>query len=110
MKFIEDDRAQVGEGAIVLQPAQEDALGHVADTGAQAGLVIEANLVTDLGAERAPPFPGYARRHGPRRHATGLEHDNLLAGGQSGIQQHLRDLSGLAGAGGRYQDQPVAGM
>src|ERR1017187_8133647 len=107
MKLIEDHHAHVGKQAIVLQPAQEDALGHVADACAQAGLVIEANLVTDFRAELAPPFPGNPCRNRPRRDPAGLQHHDLLVPSQPSIQQQLGDLGSFAGAGRSHQHQPI---
>ena len=71
-------------------------------------MVIEANLVTNLRAQANPAFPRYAGRHGASSDAAGLKDYNLFLAGQPGIQKHLGDLSGLAGTGGRYQNEAVA--
>ena len=96
MEFIEENDAHIGKRPVLLQPAQQNAFGHVADASAEAGLVVETNLVANFGPEGAPAFPGYPRGNRTRRHAPRLQHNNFLVPGQAGIEQHLRHLCGLA--------------
>ena len=110
MKLVEEDDPHVRERAVLLQPAEQNAFGHITDARAEAGSILETDLVTDLRAERAPALPGHARGHRPRRHSTRLQHDNFLFPGQPSIQQHLRHLGRLAGAGRRDQNQAIARM
>ena len=109
MEFVEQHHPDVRQLSVVLQPAEEDSLGDVADACAEAGLVVKADLVADLAADRAASLPGHARGHRPGGYPARLEHHDLLVPGQSRIQQHLRHLGGLARAGGRHQHQPVPG-
>ena len=108
VKLIEEQHADIAQGGVILQPAKQNTFGHEADPGSQTRLVIEANLVTDLLAKLAVAFPSHPRRDGSRGNATRLEHDNFSRPGKSGIENHLRNLRGLARAGGRDQHQAIA--
>ena len=107
MEFIEQHHAHVGQRAVILQPAEQNSLGHETDARAQARLVIEPNLVAHLPTELALAFPGHARRHRAGGDATRLQHDDLLRPGQPRVEEHLRHLRRLAGAGRRDEDKPV---
>jgi len=109
MKLIEDHGPDVGQRAIILKPAQQDAFGDEADAGADAGVVVEADLIADLSAEFALALPGHAGGHGAGGgDASGLEHHDHLVAHDPRIQQHLRHLRGLARARGRNEHQAIA--
>ncbi len=113
VKFIENHDRDVAQAGVVLKPAQQNALGDKTDAGAEAGAVVEADLVADLRAQRAAPLPGHAGGDGAGGDAAGLE-DNDAAGagrargGTGGIvEEHLGDLGGFAGAGGSDEDEAI---
>ena len=119
MELVEQDHGHVGERRIVLEPSQQNTFGDETDARAQAGLVVETNLVADFTAEPAGAFPSHARRHRAGCHTAGLEDDDLLGKrvasgewrgrvGQAGVEQHLRHLRGLARARRGHEHQPVA--
>ena len=83
VKFIEDDHGDAVKAGVVLEPAQENALGDKTDAGAEAGAVVEADLVADLGAERAVALPGHAGGDGAGGDAAGLEDDDAVAAGSA---------------------------
>src|SRR5206468_13037593 len=85
VKFIEEDDTDIADGAIILQPAQQYAFGHKTDAGAEAGLIIEANLVTDFCAEFHAALPRHARRDSAGGDAAWLKHNDLLLASQTRI-------------------------
>ena len=109
MELVEEDNAHLRQLGIVLQPAQQNAFGHITDARAEAGLVIEPNLVAYLPAKLHAAFPRHPRRHRPRRHPPRLQHHDLLISGQPRIQQHLRNLGSFARTSWRDQHEPVVG-
>ncbi len=109
VEFVKEDDADVGERAVVLEPAEEDALGDKADARAEGGLVVETDLIADFCAEFDLAFPGDAGGDGAGGNTAGLKNDNLARAGEIGVEQHLGNLRGLAGAGGGDEDEAVAG-
>jgi hypothetical protein len=110
VEFIEEDGSDFGESAVVLEPAEEDALGDKDDAGGVAGAVVEANLIADLSAEFHLPLRRDSGSHGTGRDASGLEDDDYLVSRKPGIEEHLWDLRGLARAGGGDEDETVSGF
>ena len=108
VELVEEEHAHVGQRAVVLEPAQQDAFGHETDARAESGLVVETDLVADFPAEFDITLPGDTRSHRAGSDAARLQHDDLLLPGEAGIEQHLRHLRGLAGAGRRDQHEAVA--
>jgi hypothetical protein len=108
VELVEEDSGNFGERTVILEPTKQNAFGHITDAGSQAGLVVEPDLVADFGAEGAMAFPGHARSNGSSRDTTRLEDNDFLVSGQPGIEEHLRHLGGLAGTGGRNQDEAIA--
>ena len=110
MELIKDHRANLRQSAIILQPAQQDALCDKADARTDACVVIKANLIAHLRAQLAPALRGHTCRHGACRHATRLQHHDHLVSRHARIQQHLRYLCRLARARRSHQHQPVAAL
>ena len=108
VKFVEQDDANIGERSIILQPAQKNSFRHKTDARAQTGLVIETNLITHFAAEFALAFPRDTRGDSSRRDTTRLQNDNLLFTGETGVEQHLRNLCGFAGTGWRDEYKTIA--
>ena len=67
------------------------------------GALVEADLVADLVAEAGAALAGHPRRRQACREPPRLEHDDLAAAGQPGVEQRARDPGGLAGARRRHQ-------
>ena len=112
MKFIEEDDRGIPEIAIVLQPAEKNALRDEANARSQTGLIVEPNLVADLLPKLDLPFPGDARGDRAGGDAARLKHHDSLrlcgVAGQSGVEQHLRHLGGFPGPGGRDENHAIA--
>src|SRR5712692_2654777 len=108
VKFVEQYHLDLRQRPIILQPAQEDAFGDETDARAQAGYIVEANLIAHFRAQPAIPFPSDPRGDRPGRDATRLQHDDFLFRRQPGVQKHLRDLRGLARAGRSDQHEAIA--
>ena len=110
MELIEDHGTDVGQRAVILEPAQQDAFGDKTDAGADAGVIVEADLIADLRAEFSLALPGDAGGHGAGGDAAGLQHHDHLVARDPRIEQHLRHLRGLARARGRDEHQAIAGL
>ena len=108
VKLVEDHRADIRQRAIILQPAQQDALGEKANAGADARVIIEPDLIPDLRAQLPLTLPSYARRHRASGDAPRLQNDDHLVSRDPRIQQHLRNLRGLARARWRDEHQPIS--
>src|SRR4051812_7888049 len=107
MKLIKKNYSNIGQRAIILQPAQENSLCNETDARAQAGLVIEPDLVTDFSSETNLSFRCDASGHGAGGDPPWLQHDDLFFTGEACIQKHLGNLRGFAGAGGRDQHESI---
>lgn len=107
VEFIEEDDADVAERAVILQPTEEDAFGDKTDAGAEAGLIIEADLVSDFLSKRGVAFPSDTGGHGAGGDAAWLEHHDFFGACETGVQDHLGDLGGFARAGGGDEDQSI---
>ena len=108
MELVEHHDADVVEIAVILEPAQQDPLGDEAQPRGPGKMVLETDLVPDFAAELAVPFPRHPRGDGARCDPARLEDDDALVAGQPGVEEHLRHLGRLAGAGGRDEDELVA--
>ena len=110
VELIEDHRTDVRQRAIILEPAQQDAFGDKADARAEAGVIVEADLIADLRAELAPALPCHARGHRAGGDAPGLQHHDHLVTRDPRIEQHLRHLRGLARPRGRDEHHAITGV
>ena len=108
MELVEQNNTDIGKRPVILQPAEQDAFGHVANARAEGGSVIKTNLVADFLAGPAPAFPRHTRGNRAGGDAAGLQHGDLFVLRQAGVEQHLRHLCRLAGAGRRDEHKPVA--
>ena len=57
VELIEDHRPDIGQRAIILQPAQQDALRDKTNARADARVIIEPNLIANLRAQLAARAP-----------------------------------------------------
>ena len=105
MKFVKDQNPDLPQLRIVLHPTQQNAFGDKANSGLGCDVVFEANLVADLLSRFAAAFPSDAGGDTAGRHSPGLQHDNPAIPGHATVEQHLRDLGGFAGSGGRHQHE-----
>ena len=93
VELVEDDRREIGEQRIGLQPRGQDAFGDDEQAGVGAEAAVEAHLPADLAAERPAALVGDPRGDRARRHATRLQQDDRAVG-----DQRRRDARRLAGA------------
>lgn len=110
VEFVEDHRADIGESAVVLEPAQQDAFSDEADAGLTAGAIIEADLITHFSTGLGRAFRGDAGGHASGRDAAGLQNDNHFLVSNSGVEEHLRHLGGFSRTGGSNKDESVSGL
>ena len=73
MEFVEDHRADPGEGRVLLQPALEDAVGQVDQAGVAAVFRVEADRVANLAAERRAAKLGDPAGEQSRGHPARLD-------------------------------------
>ena len=100
VEFVEQDGLNAAQGRILDQLSKQDPFGFKLDARGVARVVLEAHLVTHFLAHLDAEFACDPMREKPRRKPPRLEDDHLAAAQQSGLEQHLRHLRGLAGAGG----------
>ena len=106
VEFIDDHAADVFQRGVLEELAEQHALGDEADAGGGGGDIFKAHLITDLLAETDPALVGDAGGEHACSDAARLEHDDALAGRQdAGVEHHLRNLGGFAGAGGGFDQQ-----
>ena len=108
VQLVEDHAADALERRIVLQHAQEQAVGHDLDARARADLAVEPHAIAHRLADRLAE----RRRHAPRRRARGqparLLHDDLATPEPRRIEQRQRHARRLAGAGRGDQHGGIA--
>ena len=104
VELVEQDGADAGEGGLGEEAAQQQPLGDEADAGARRGDVLEADLVADRLAGPLAQLLGHPPGRQPGRQAPRLQHHHLALHQPGGVDRG-RDARGLAGAGGRLDDQ-----
>ena len=110
VELIEHHRPDLGQRAVILKPAQQDAFGDKADAGADTGVIVEADLIANLRAQFALSLRGDTVGHRSGGDAAGLQdHDHLVARNPR-IEQHLRHLRRLPRASRCHQHQTIAGL
>jgi hypothetical protein len=102
VELVEDDRAHPAQLGVAAQALEHHALGRVDDARARRRLVVEADAVPDLFAQRTAALGGDATRGAARGQAARLEDPDLPLGERVGDRG--RDLGGLAGARRRLDD------
>ena len=108
VELIENHRADIAQRAIILQPAQQNALGDKANARADARVIIKANLIPHFRAQLSLTLPSHARRHRASRHSPRLQNDDHPVARDPRIEQHLRHLRGLARTRRRDEHQPIS--
>jgi hypothetical protein len=108
MELIKHHRTDLSQRAIILKPAQQNALRDKTNASAHARVVIKPNLIPDLRAQLRLTLPSHPRRHRASRHAARLQHHDHLFARDPGIQQHLWHLRRLSRTRGGDQHQAIA--
>ena len=107
MEFIKDERLHTAQPGVLNELAQQDAFGLELDARGVAGDILKAHLVADFAAKGHAKFVRDARREQPRGEPARLEDDDLSIAKEAVLEEHLRDLRGLAGAGGGLKDEAL---
>lgn len=107
VKLVEDDGGDAGQGRVGEKLPEEDALSDKADAGAGGDDAVEADVEAHFAAEGRAAFLGDALGEEAGGEPARLEDDNFATGNEALVEKHLRDLGGLAGAGGRLDDEPA---
>src|SRR5215472_10613799 len=76
MELVEDDDANAVERRVVLDEAQQDALGHHLDARRRPDASVETRAVADSGADGLAKHLRHAPRRGPGGKPPRLEHEN----------------------------------
>jgi hypothetical protein len=97
--LVDDDRVVLRELRVALRFCQQDAVGHELDRGARAQLLVEAHLVAHQAAAARSELLCDARGDRARRDAPRLRVADEAPGAAPHVEQDLRQLRGLAGAG-----------
>ena len=108
VKFIEHDGSDFGKLAVILQPAQQNALGDEADAGGRSGAVVEADLITDFAAQFDLSLRGDSCCHGSCGHPSWLQNDDEFVSADFGVAQHLRDLGRLSRPGWCDENEAIS--
>ena len=107
MKFVEDENADARKRRALLHLAQEDAFGDVENARVARGDIFEPVLETDFAAQLDAALfrdaPGQQTGGEPAR----LQDDDAARAGQAVIEEILRNLRRLAGAGRGLHDDAV---
>src|SRR5689334_22492689 len=103
VRFIEDERRILAQVAVALRLGEQDAVGHDLDRGAGADLLVKAHLAADQLAKPGAELLGDARGDRARCDASRLRVADaalrVRIPGEAHLEQHLRQLRRLAGAG-----------
>jgi len=99
VKFVEQHRTDVDQARVILQPAKQHALGNELYFGVEAGVILKANLIADFTAELGRTFPSNATGERSGGDSARLQHYHFAAATEDVVEDDLRNLCGLAGAG-----------
>jgi len=99
VRLVDDDRVVGGERPVALRLGEQDAVGHQLDVGVGTGMVGEADLVPDHGAQLGAELEGDARGDAAGGNAPRLRMADQAANAAAGVEADFRDLRRLAGSG-----------
>ena len=108
VQLVEDHAADAVERGIVLQQAQEEAVGDDLDARARTDLRVEPHAVAHGLADRLAQRRRHAARRRARRQPPRLLHHDLAAAEPGCIEQRQRHARRLAGARRRDEDRGIA--
>jgi hypothetical protein len=103
VELVEHDHADRLQERIVLEHAQQDALGDHLDSRGRSDAPIEPHLVAHLVSHASASLEGHAGCARPGRQSPRLQHHHRPLPGESGIQDGRRHPGGLARPGRRPQ-------
>ena len=107
--FVDDDGIVGAQERIVARLGEQDAVSHERDARFIRDLPSIAVPIADDAADRRGHFGGDARGHGDGGESAGLGAGDATAlGAIAQLQQHLRELGRLAGAGVAADDNDGA--
>ena len=109
VQFVEDHAADAVERRVVLQQAQEQAVGDDLDAGARADPGVEAHAVAHGLAHGLAQAGRHAARGGAGGQAPRLLHDDPAPLQPGRVEQRQRDARGLAGAWRGHEHGGIAG-
>ena len=107
VKLVEQHGTDAGQFGVILQTAQQHALGDELDFRLRAGVIFEPHLIAHTLAKRGVAFPGDAAGERAGGDAPGLHDDHAAFTAKDVVEDHLRHLRGLAGAGRRTENEAV---
>jgi len=105
MGFVDDDDVVPKEQRILAELGQEHAVGQNYEAGSRRSARLEAHLKADGLAGFGAEFMGDARGDAACCDAPWLRVSDRSVNAEAGFEQHLRQLGGLARAGGCTDDQ-----
>jgi hypothetical protein len=97
--FVQDDRVVLAKVVVALRLREQDAVGHQLDGRALAGLIVEAHLDANDGADFSAELLGHPRGDGPRGYASRLRVPDAALLAAAHVEHHLGQLGRLARAG-----------
>ena len=98
VRFVDDQRVVAAQQPIVLELAQQDAVGHQLDAAVRAGAIGEAHLIAHCAADGRPQLRGQAIRDRARGDATRLRVSDQTERAATRFEADLRQLRRLARA------------
>ncbi len=103
VKLVEQHGADPVQGLVVLQAAQEQAVGHDLDAGARADPAVHAHAIADGFAHPLAQAGRHVARGRAGGEAPGLKDDDALSSQPPLLQQGQGHAGGLARPGGGLQ-------
>ena len=110
VKFVEDQNGNAVQLRVFNHLPQQNAFGHKPDFCPRRRHIFEADLVTDFLAEFHVQFLRNAGREQTCGQPARLKHHHLAGAQEIMPEQHLGNLRGFAGPGGRRQNQSPVGF
>ena len=104
VRLVDDQRVVALEQRVAVDLREEDPVGHELHVGGGRGVIVEADLVADVGAERRAELAGHARGDAGGGDASRLGDPDLPLETAAHGEGDLRQLRRLARAGGAGDD------
>jgi hypothetical protein len=99
VKFVEDDRTELRQQRVALQPRGQHPFGDDQEARARGEAALEADLPADLTSDRPAALVGHPLRHRSSRDPSGLQQDDRPI-----VDQRRRNPGRLADARLRRDD------
>ena len=94
VKLVDDDGVEIGEERILLEPGGQDAFGRDQEPCRLLKPALEADVPTDLAADRPPAFEG-----DPMRDRTGRDAPRLEQNDRAILDERRRHSRRFSGSG-----------